>query len=208
MEFKRVIRNREDIPAYLITRYFNCKLPTAEPFFKEYHMVSTQRILEFIDPVLIIPFRMFDSPMTGWWVGNLCLAAWTVLIGEITMAIVGRINRSVVSANLDKTMYYHEQSMKAKQAGDEKAYKGINKLANEAYGKSFFLLMATGMAALWPAFFAVAWLDERFGDISFIMPAWTGGLELNFVAPFILIYISLRVAWAKAKKKVFPALQG
>jgi hypothetical protein len=168
-------------------------------------MVSTQNILELIDPVLIFPFRMFGSPMTGWWVGNLCLAAWTVLIGEITMAIVGRINRSVVSANLDKTMYYHEQSMKAKQAGDEKAYKGINKLANEAYGKSFFLLMATGMAALWPAFFAVAWLDMRFRHIEFVLPAWAGGLELNAIAPFILIYIGMRIAWGRIKKKRQPA---
>ncbi|MCF8090892.1 MAG: hypothetical protein K9K40_00345 [Desulfotignum sp.] len=171
-------------------------------------MDSIQGILNVIDPVLIYPFRMFDNPMAGWWMGTFCLAAWAVLIGEVTMAVAGRINRSAVSTNLDDTMYYHEQSMKAKQAGDETAYKGINKLANEAYGKSFFLLMAMGMAALWPAFFAVAWLDKRFGDMSFIMPDWTGGLELNFVAPFILIYISLRLAWAKAKKKILPALKG
>jgi hypothetical protein len=101
-------------------------------------------------------------------------------------------------------MYYHEQSMKAKQAGDETAYKGINKLANEAYGKSFFLLMAMGMAALWPAFFAVAWLEKRFGSIGFTMPEWAGGTELSFTAPFILIYILLRVAWAKVKKRILP----
>jgi hypothetical protein len=104
-------------------------------------------------------------------------------------------------------MYYHEQSMKAKQAGDEKAFKGINKLANEAYGKSFFLLMAMGMAALWPAFFAVAWLEKRFGNIGFMMPDWAGGVELSFTAPFILIYILLRVAWAKSKKKILPTLK-
>lgn len=106
------------------------------PFFAR-DMDSIQGILTFIDPVLIYPYRLFDNSMAGWWVGTFCLAAWAVLIGEITMAVVGRINRSAVSTNLDETMYYHEQSMKAKQAGDEKAYKGINKLANEAYGKSF-----------------------------------------------------------------------
>ena len=171
-------------------------------------MDSIQGILTFIDPVLIYPYRLFDNPMAGWWVGTFCLAAWAVLIGELTMAVAGRINRSAVSTNLDETMYYHEQSMKAKQAGDEKAYKGINKLANEAYGKSFFLLMAMGMAALWPAFFAVAWLDQRFKGIGFTMPAWAGGVELSFTAPFILIYITLRVAWAKGKKKILPVLKG
>ncbi|MDZ7665678.1 MAG: hypothetical protein U5K27_10200 [Desulfotignum sp.] len=84
-------------------------------------MDAIQPLLNFIDPVLIYPYRLFDNPMTGWWVGTFCLAAWAVLIGEITMAIAGRINRSAVSTNLDDTMYYHEQSMKAKQAGDEKA---------------------------------------------------------------------------------------
>jgi hypothetical protein len=167
-------------------------------------MGSTEAILQFIDPVLIFPYRVFANPMIGWWVGTLCVAAWAVLIGEITTMVVGRINRSVITANLDQTEYYHEQSMKAKQAGDEKAYKGINKLANESYGKSFFLMMAAGMAALWPAFFAVAWLDQRFRHIEFVLPAWSGGLELNSIAPFILIYIGLRIAWGRIKKKILP----
>jgi len=161
-----------------------------------------QSILNFIDPVLIFPYRAFENPMLGWWAGTCCLAFWAVLIGEITMAIAGRLNRAAVSTNLEDTMFYHEQSLKAKQAGDEKAYKGINKLANEAYGKSFFLLMAMGMAALWPAFFAVAWLDKRFGEFTFPMPGWAGGLELNFVAPFVLVYICMRVGWGRIKKKL------
>ena len=167
-------------------------------------MDSLQGILNFIDPVLIYPYRLFDNPMAGWWVGTFCLAAWAVVIGEVTMAVAGRVNRTAVSTNLDDTMYYHEQSMKAKQAGDENAYKGINKLANEAYGKSFFLLIAMGMAALWPAFFAVAWLEKRFGSIVFAMPDWAGGVELSFTAPFILIYIFLRVAWSRIRKKLKP----
>ena len=170
-------------------------------------MDSIQNILNFIDPVLIYPYRLFDNPMVGWWVGTFCLAAWAVLIGEITMAIANRVNKATISSNLADTMYYHEQSMKAKQAGDDEAYKGINKLANESYGKSFFLLMAMGMAALWPAFFAAAWLDERFGGIKFTMPVWAGGLELSFVAPFILVYIFLRVTWSKSKNKILSIIK-
>jgi hypothetical protein len=37
------------------------------------------------------------------------------------------------------------------------------------------------------------------------MPAWAGGIELSFTAPFILIYICLRVAWSRIKKKLKPA---
>ncbi|MFP4347046.1 MAG: hypothetical protein ACLFQY_02090 [Desulfococcaceae bacterium] len=161
-------------------------------------------LLKTIDPVLILPYRMFDNPMAGWWAGTALLAFWSVLIGELTLATAYYINRAAVSKNLDETLYFHEQSMKAKQAGDETAYKGINKLANEAYGKSFFLLMAMGMASLWPAFFAAAWLDKRFGDIVFTMPSWSGGLELSFLAPFIILYVLMRAACGRVKRWILP----
>ena len=96
----------------------------------------------------------------------------------------------------------NRQSIKAKQAGDEKAYKGINTLANEAFGKSFFLFMAMGMASLWPAFFAAAWLSERFNDIVFKLPGWAGGLELNFIAPFIILYIAARIIFTKLRPHI------
>ena len=161
-------------------------------------------ILRTIDPVLIQPYRLFENPMTGWWAGTALLAFWSVLIGELTLATAYYINRAAVSKNLDETLYYHEQSMKAKQAGDETAYQGINKLANEAYGKSFFLLMAMGMASLWPAFFAAAWLDKRFGDIVFVLPPWAGGFELSFLAPFVIFYVLMRVAYGRLKKMILP----
>jgi thiosulfate reductase cytochrome b subunit len=156
-------------------------------------------LLTAADPVLIAPFRFFTNPMAGWWAGIAALAFWSVFLGEVTMAGVFRINRSAVVKNMDETAHYHEQSLKAKQAGDEKAYNGINRLANEALGKSFFLMIAMGMAALWPAFFAAAWLDMRFGDLVFSLPKWAGGLELNFLAPFILCYVGMRVGYARIK---------
>ena len=156
-------------------------------------------LLTKIDPVLIYPYRLFENPMIGWWVGTFILALWASLFGELTLAVAYRINRRHIAKNLDQTTYYHLQSLKAKQAGDEKAYKGINKLANEEFGKSFFLFMAMGMASLWPAFFAAAWLSKRFGDIVFVMPKWAGELELNFIAPFIILYIVARFIFSKLK---------
>lgn len=161
-------------------------------------------LLKTIDPFLIQPYRMFENPMAGWWAGTGLLALYAVIIGELSLAFAYFINRTAVSENLKETLNFHEQSMKAKQAGDETAYQGINKLANEAYGKSFFLLMAMGMASLWPAFFAAAWLDKRFGDIVFTLPSWAGGLELSFLAPFILYYVSLRMVYGRLKKWIFP----
>ncbi len=167
-------------------------------------MDSIEIILKTIDPVLIGPYRVFENPMVGWWVGTGVVAFWSALIGELTLATAYFVNRAAVSKNLDDTLYYHEQSFKAKQAGDEKAYKGINKLANESYGKSFFLLMAMGMASLWPAFFAAAWLDKRFGDLEFTLPTWIGGFQLSFIAPFIIYYVLMRVAFGRVKKLILP----
>jgi hypothetical protein len=156
-------------------------------------------IISKIDPLLIAPYRWFADPMLGWWVGTFALALWATVLGELTLAIAYRANRKYIAKNFEKTSYFHLQSLKAKQAGDEKAYKGINKLANEEFGKSFFLFMAMGMASLWPAFFAAAWLNERFGNIVFVLPRWAGSLELNFIAPFILLYIAARVIFARLK---------
>ena len=158
------------------------------------------RFLHTIDPVLIAPYRWFDNPMLGWWVGTFCLAFWATLLGELTLAVAYRVNRAHVQKTHDKTVYYHEQSLKAKIAGDETSYKGINKLANEAYGKSFFLFMAMGMASLWPAFFSAAWLDLRFADFSFVLPRWAGGVTLTFLAPFVLLYIANRIIFAKIRR--------
>jgi hypothetical protein len=161
--------------------------------------------LKLIDPILIAPYRLVEDPMLGWWVGTLVLVWWVVLVGELTSAVVGRINRKPVSDSWGKTLYYHEQSFKAKAAGDEKAYRGINKLANEAYGKTFFLSIAMGMASLWPAFFAAAWLNLRFGHITFALPQWAGGVELNYLAPFIMLFIAVRITFSRIRR-IFPLL--
>jgi hypothetical protein len=57
-----------------------------------------------------------------------------------------------------------------------------------------------GMASLWPAFFAAAWLNLRFSDFVFTLPAWAGGLKLNFIAPFVVLYIVIRILFSKIKR--------
>ena len=38
--------------------------------------------LNTIDPVLISPYRWFENPLLGWWVGTFVLAVWASLLGE------------------------------------------------------------------------------------------------------------------------------
>jgi hypothetical protein len=158
-----------------------------------------------VDRVLIAPYRWPSDPLAGWFVGTLALAAWAVLLGELSLALAHRANRGRVSDLLERTRYYHEQSLRARGAGEQRSYRGINRLANEAYGKSFFLLLAMGMGSLWPVFLAVAWLDRRFGGLSFPLPAWTGGLEVSFVLTFLGLYLATRIAYGGLRRRV-PAL--
>jgi hypothetical protein len=157
-------------------------------------------LIHALDPVLIAPYRWFQDPVIGWLIGTFVLALWASMLGLLTLSLAYRVNRVYVKKELTKTGYYHEQSLKAKAAGDEEAYKKINSLANEEFSRSFFLLMAMGMASLWPAFFAAAWLHERFGDMTFFaLPAWAGGYHLNFIGPFVGLYILARFVSGKCK---------
>ena len=156
--------------------------------------------LGIIDKILIGPYRWVHDPILGWLFGTFILCIWAVILGELTLNLAFWINKRYVKENLTKTDYYFQQSLKAKEAGDEDAYKKINRLANEEFGKSFFLLMAMGMGFIWPAFFAAAWLNIRFGDITFLsLPHWMGGYQINFIGPFIILYIIARFVVSKLR---------
>lgn len=157
-------------------------------------------ILSAVDFLLIIPYRWIDDPILGWWLGTFILGIWASILGELTLAAGYRINRSAVSQRLDETSYYQERSLNALKSGDKRSYKAINQLANDAFGRSFFLLMAMGMSSLWPAFLAGAWLQSRFGDLRFFFPFFNDGL--NFVPFFIICYILARFLVSGVKKRM------
>ncbi len=153
-----------------------------------------------LDSFLIAPYRWFNNPLLGWFVGTLVISLWAVILGDLTLLLTFKINKGYIKSLLHKTDYYHEQSLKAKSAGDEKSYKKINWMANEQFGKSFFMLMAMGMGSLWPAFFAAGWLNERFGHLTFlVLPQWAGGYSINFIGPFVAIYLIARYIYTKTK---------
>ena len=127
------------------------------------------------------------------------LALWATLLGRLTMALVMRVNLHHVREGLAETSLRHTQSMNALKAGDKESYKAINKLANEAYGKTFFLQVAMAAASLWPIPLALGWLQLRFSDVRFPLP-----LEIPFVSDgvgyafvFIPLYILVRILTAK-----------
>jgi hypothetical protein len=156
-------------------------------------------LINGIDQFLIAPYRWSNNPMVGWWLGTFILALWATLLGRLTMALVMRMNLSHVKEGLRETSMRHNQSMNALKAGDKESYKAINKLANEAYGKTFFLQVAMAAASLWPIPLALGWLQLRFSEVRFPLPPdiplMSNGVGYAFV--FIPLYILVRilVAW-------------
>ena len=159
-------------------------------------------LMRWADPVLIAPYRWFDDPAWALWTGTAILTVWCTLIGELTMGVALRLNWKFVRKRTSEMVRRHNQSVNALRAGDKELYSGFNKLANEAFGKSFFQNLAMGMGSLWPIFFAAAWLQERFLDVEFPVPGtpwympWTGA--------FAMLYILIRITFAKYLKKRLP----
>lgn len=160
--------------------------------------------IQAIDAFLITPYRWPGHPVTGWWLGTTLLAVWSVLIGRVTMAFVFRVNRDYIKKTTDEVSQRHNQSVNALKAGDKTAYKGINKLANEAFGKSFFLQIAMAAASLWPIPFAMAWLQLRFSDVRFPLPFSipATGDSVGYAFVFLPLYILVRILLGKVRRKV------
>ena len=159
-------------------------------------------LINGIDQFLITPYRWPKNPMLGWWLGTVILAFWTTLLGRMTMALVMRVNLRHVQEGLEETSLRHTQSMNALKAGDKESYKAINKLANEAYGKTFFLQVAMATASLWPIPLALGWLQLRFSDVRFPLPPDLPfiGNSVGYAFVFIPLYILVRILVGKMMK--------
>ena len=95
---------------------------------------------------------------------------------------------------------YQDLSIEALKAGDRPAYEAANKLANEAFGKSFFSQVALSATFVWPIFFVLAWMQHRFLEVEFPIPGtnWS----LGFIGVFIIIYAATYVLFKQTKRRV------
>ena len=144
-------------------------------------------MIDHIDAFLIYFFRLSDIPIVGYLVGTCCLCLFCVLIGRGTRALLSGWNRQWIGDHRREMVRMHNLSLKALASKDKPAYRACNKEANEAFGRFFFARMAMGMSALWPAPFALAWMDLRFSRVPFVLP----GIErpFGYLTTFILMFI-------------------
>jgi len=154
----------------------------------------------YLDSYLIWFYRLSGSAEVNFLLGTLALAVLSLLVGELTSFLASFLVRRRYQEVADEAKKYQNLSMEALQAGDRPAYEGANKLANEAFGKSFYSQVALSATFVWPIFFALGWMQHRFFELEFAIPFT--GLSLGFIGIFILLYIPVYVIFKKTKGKL------
>jgi hypothetical protein len=139
-----------------------------------------------LDPYLIWFYRLPGNAYAGFILGTLVLVLLCLVIGEITFWLTTRLMGKHLDRVAGEALKYQDISIQAAKAGDKLSFKAANKVANDAFGKSFFSLMALSMARLWPVPFALAWMQYRFLEVGFPIPGtpWS----LGYIGAFIIIY--------------------
>jgi hypothetical protein len=141
----------------------------------------------FLDPFLIWFYRLTGSAPVDFIIGTLVLALLAVIIGEYAISLVFLAGRKNLDRLNQEAVRYRDLTLDALKAGDKPAYQAANKMANEAFGKVFFLQIALSAARLWPVPLALAWMQYRFKELEF--PLGVVPYSLGFVGVFLLLYV-------------------
>jgi hypothetical protein len=166
-------------------------------------MIWWDQAYQWLDLVLITPYRLFGNPVAGFYFGTFILCAWCVIVGEISFGVASRFNKSYLQRLQGEMARMHNLSIKALVMKDKESYQACNKEANEAFGKYFFNMLTLGAAVLWPIPFALSWMGTRFGSIEFelLFSLPFLGKSVAFPAVMIPMYILVRIVWARLKRR-------
>jgi hypothetical protein len=155
-------------------------------------------MLDVFDFLLISLYRLTGNPLWDYFVGTFLLAFLSILVGQGTLSLVYRANRKHLEHLAERTDKLNELSLNAMEMGDKKNYKVINKEASDSYGQLFFNRFGLSAASLWPAFFALAWVQERFAQILIPVP-WLG-FSVNYFVVFLISYLLAMIVFSRGKK--------
>lgn len=162
-------------------------------------------LLEIADSLLANLYRFPGDPLVAYYVGTFLLAMLTVIVGEFTISLVYRFNRSHYEETQRRLSDLNKLSQQALEAGKEESYKACNKEANEAFSRSFFNKFGLSAASLWPCFFALAWMQRHFMDKSIPVPLL--GFDAGYFPTFVVAYIAARIFFGKIRHRL-PYFRG
>lgn len=150
-----------------------------------------------LDGILVGLYRITGWAVPDYFIGTLLLAMITVIIGDLTTSLVYRVNRGYFSNLNSRLGELHQLSMVALRLKEKSDYKAVNREANDTFGLLFFGMFGLSASYLWPAFFALAWMQSRFGGIKF--PIFVGGWTVGFFFTFLVCYLLVRIIYGQLK---------
>jgi hypothetical protein len=154
----------------------------------------------WLDPYLIWFYRLTGSAGVNFLLGTMALAVLCQLVGEFTSFLASLMVRRHFEQVSGEAKRYQDLSMEALKSGDRPAYEAANKLANEAFGKSFYSQVALSATFVWPIFFALGWMQYRFLEVTFPLPFI--GFSLGYIGVFLILYISAYFAFKPVKRRM------
>ncbi|MEE4112770.1 MAG: hypothetical protein V2I40_08140 [Desulfobacteraceae bacterium] len=149
-----------------------------------------------IDAVLMYFYRLTGIPILDYFIGTLFLSLVAVVLGELSVSLALRFNRSYIDGLSAEADRLEKLSFEAHQAGNEAGYRGLNKAATDAWGKKFFTMAAYSAGILWPIPFALGWMQIRFNDVEFLLGFPLSlflGDTVGYLFSFFPIYILARI---------------
>lgn len=154
----------------------------------------------FLDPYLIWFYRITGHARLDFLLGTFTLALMAVIIGELNIALAYLAARRRIERVTDEAVKYQNLSLAALTAGDKVAYRAANRLANDAFGHSFFMQIALSAAFLWPAGFFLAWMSYRFWDLEFPLPFIP--YALGYIGVFLILFVAAYFAFKPVKYRI------
>ena len=154
----------------------------------------------WLDSCLIWFYRLSGSAEVNFLLGTLALAVHSLLVGELTAWLALLLVRRHFQPVAGEAKRYQDLSMEALKAGNRPAYEAANKMANEAFGKSFFMQVALSATFFWPIFLALAWMQQRFLEVQLPLPFI--GFSLGYTGVFVILYIAAYVAFKAVKRRM------
>lgn len=167
-------------------------------------MDAIRDALIWLDPWLIWAYRLSGHAFSGFLLGTFVLCLGCAVLGDAGYLLARRLNRRVYGEYHDEMIRRHNLSVRAIGQGNKAAYKAANKLAHEAFGKYFFSQAGVFTASLWPAPFALAWMDLRFRHVPLSLPVSLPGIGKEVAYPFFFIplYIAARMLYGRLARCV------
>jgi hypothetical protein len=162
--------------------------------------VNMNELFLSVDSFFIWFYRLSGYALLDFIIGTFYLALVAVVIGEFSISFAFLLTRGSIQRVQDQMVNYQNLSIDALAAGDKEAYKATNKLANDAFGRTFFMQIGLSSARVWPAFLAVAWMNTRFHEVDFEVPFI--GRTIGFIPIFILLYVAAYFAFKPIRNRI------